>query len=225
MSPLTIKVEPLRPSDQRLAGEGAGSTRGRVRLVAQQELGQEDAPGLFGPIVGFRNWRILGAAGGEVELSSPYFPATWREPAFRAECRRFRSAEDLLHVPHAAPDPACGCGICAYHSPTDEFSKIDFRGVSGIVTAWGRIVIDAEGMRAEHARVEALGVHSRWSRRQRVAVAQVAQELGVEVVDLRELGGAAGDYGETLPGSLVADERQQGVRARLAALLTARVGE
>ena len=120
----------------------------------------------------------------------------------RAECRRWRTPEALLDTPHAAPQPECGCGIRAYHTPTGEFSKVDYRGVSGIVTVWGRIEIGADEMRAELARVEALAVYSQWSRRQRDAVHEVAANLGAELVDLRELGAAAANYGAPPPASL-----------------------
>jgi hypothetical protein len=155
------------------------------------------------PIVGFRNWRIPRSGPAAGELSSPYFPVVWRERVLRAECRRFRSAEDLLQTSHAAPEPTCGCGICAYHAPTGEFSTVDFQGVSGIVTVWGRIEVGSEGMRAENARVEALATYSRWSRRQKQAVDRVAGRLGVDLVDLQDLGAAARDYGAVPPASLL----------------------
>ena len=159
------------------------------------------------PVVGFRNWRIFRAGATEGRLSSPYFPVVWSERVLRAECRRFRSPEDLLEEPHAAPSPGCGCGISAYHLPTGDFSKIDFRGVSGIVTVWGRVEAGPDGMRAEHARVEALATYSRWSRSQQNAVAAVADDLGVDVVELHDLEAAAVNYGSALPASLLSGAR------------------
>jgi hypothetical protein len=180
MCPIVIRVEPLESSARRPAGFD-----------------------LTEPVVGFRNWRIFRSGPTAGELSSPYFPVTWHQRVLRAECRRFRSAEDLLQAQHAAPARACGCGICAYHTPTGDFSKVDFQGVSGIVTAWGRIEVDLDGMRVENARVEALGIYSRWSRRQKQAVKVVAGRLGVDLVELEDLGVAASDYGEALPASLL----------------------
>jgi hypothetical protein len=217
MSPTTIRVEPL--SDRFERGLGSGSAG--VGVLTDPGLDEARAPDLIEPIVGFRNWRIFA----DGELSSPYFPVRWSERVLRAECRRFRSAEDLLSVSHATPDPSCGCGIRAYHTPTAEFSKVDFRGVSGIVTVWGRIEFDRDGMRAENAQVEALALYSRWTRRHRQAVMDVAHDLEVDVVDLSDLEAAAAAYGATLPASLLADERTTGVRERFAALLGSRVGE
>ena len=86
-------------------------------------------------------------------------------------------------------------GVRAYHTPAGDVSKVDYRAVSGIVTVWGRIEIGADEMRAELARVEALAVYSRWSRRQRDAVQEVAANLGAELVELRELAAAAASFG------------------------------
>jgi hypothetical protein len=199
MSPITITVEPV-------ASGGA-------------------APDVIEPVVGFRNWRILRSGSAEPELSSPYLPVSWSEPVVRAECRRWRTAEALLDVPHTAPDPECGCGIRAYHTPTGDFSKVDYQGVSGIVTVWGRIEIDPDEMRVELARVEALGLYRAWTRRQREAVREVAANLGADVVDLRELDAAAASYGAPLPASLLSDPQPKGIRGRFAALFTSRVGD
>jgi len=225
MSPITIRVEPPAAPAEASRGELGERVPGRVGLLASPGLVEAQAPDLIEPIVGFRSWRIFRAGAAAGELSSPYFPVTWSQPVLRADCRRFRDTEELLRKPHAAPDPACGCGICARHAPTDQFSTVDFRGVSGIVTVWGRIEVDSEGMRAEHARIEALGLYARWGSWQTRAVREVADVLGVDLVDVRELAVAARSYGEPLPESLLADERPEGVRDRFAALFRSRLDE
>jgi hypothetical protein len=225
MSPITITVEPVAPPAGRVTERVHPHGAGGVGIVGSRELGHPHAPDLIEPVVGFRNWRILRTGPARGELSSPYFPVTWSEPVMRAECRRWRTPEALLDTPHAAPQPECGCGICAYHAPTGEFSKVDYRAVSGVVTVWGRIEIGADEMRAELARVEALAMYSRWSRRQRDAVQEVAANLGVELVDLRELGAAAASYGAPPPASLLADPPPKGIRDRFVALFTSRVGD
>jgi hypothetical protein len=131
----------------------------------------------------------------------------------------------MLESAHTAPDAACGCGIRAYHVPLDDFSKVDYQAVSGIVTVWGRIEIGADEMRAELARVEALAVYSRWSRRQRDAVQEVAANLGAELVDLRELGAAAASFGAPPPASLLSEPSPKAIRDRFVALFTSRVGD
>lgn len=203
MSPITIKVEPLTTSEARRADTRPGLRGAAVGILATPGELDPVAPDLTAPVVGFRNWRIMRDGPRRGELSSPFIPIAWPGPVLRAECRRFGRAEDLLEAPHAAPDPACGCGISAYHSPTADFSKVDYLGVSGIVTVWGRIVADDAGMRAEQVRIAALGSYSRWTRRQRNEVREVADRFGVDLVDLADLAAAAGDYGETLPPSLL----------------------
>jgi hypothetical protein len=225
MSPITITVEPVAPPPGRVAERVHPHEAARVGTIDSRELGRTDAPDLIEPVVGFRNWRILRAGPASGELSSPYFPVTWSEPIMRAECRRWRTPEALLDTPHAAPRPGCDCGIRAYHTPTGEFSKVDYRAVSGIVTVWGRIEIGADEMRAELARVEALAVYSGWSRRQRDAVHEVAANLGADLVDLGELGAAAASYGAPPPASLLADPPPQAVLDRFVALFTSRVGD
>ena len=168
MSPITITVEPVALPAGRVTERAHPQGAAGVEIVAAPEQGHGHAPDLIEPVVGFRNWRILRTGPALGELSSPYFPVAWSEPVIRAECRRWRTPEALLDTPHVAPQSECGCGIRAYHTPTGEFSKVDYRAVSGIVTVWGRIEIGADEMRAELARVEALALYSRWSRRQRM---------------------------------------------------------
>jgi hypothetical protein len=203
MSPITIKVEPLTTSEEWRADSLPRRRGAAVGILAAPGQLDTVAPDLTAPVVGFRNWRIMRDGPRRGELSSAFIPIAWPGPVLRAECRRFGRAEDLLEAPHAAPEPACGCGICAYHSPTADFSKVDHLGVSGIVTVWGRIVADDSGMRAEQVRIAALGLYSRWTRRQREAVREIADRFGVDLVDLADLPAAAGDYGQTLPPSLL----------------------
>ena len=145
------------------------------------------APDLIEPVVGFRNWRIVDGT-----LTSPYAGTAWHEPLLCARC---------LGGEHEAPHPGCDCGVSAYHDPQVRFSTVDFRGVSGIVTLWGRVEVHPDRMRAEFARVEALALYSRWSARQRNEVTTVARRLGVDLVDLHEQEAAAAGYGAALaPG-------------------------
>jgi hypothetical protein len=155
------------------------------------------APDLIEPLIAFRRWRAV-----EGRLRSPYLPVFWDEPVLAARC----------HFPHAAPDLSCGCGIHAYHEPDLDFPAVDYRGVSGIVTLRGRVAVGAAGMRAEAARVEALGVYSRSSRRHKRELAATADQLGVDLVDLDDLAEAAHAYGRSLePESLASAQRAEGV--------------
>jgi hypothetical protein len=151
------------------------------------------------PLVAFRNWRVFRDGEPAGQLSSIRFPLIWSQREVRAECRRFELADDLVAPRHAAPHADCGCGIGAYERPRADFAATDFRGVCGIVTLWGRIVVDDDWLRAEHARVEALATYSRWLGRQRDRVARIAGELGVDLVELEDLELAARSYGDPVP--------------------------
>src|SRR5919201_2538883 len=105
MMPITITIEPLAPSSERSAGAGGGTSTARVGIVAAPGLAASEAPDLIEPVVGFRSWRIFRDGPGRGELSPPPVSGAWQEPVMRAECRRFRRAEELLEAPHAAPAP------------------------------------------------------------------------------------------------------------------------
>jgi hypothetical protein len=198
-----ITVEPVAPpaggpSEHQIRRDAAA-----LQLLALPVAGGGEAPDLIEPIVGFRNWRIYRTGPASNELSSPFFPVPWRERVVRAECRRWRTPEELLESGHTAPDAGCGCGIRAYHAPQDDFAKVDYQAVCGIVTVWGRIEISPDEMRAERARVEALAIYHRWSHRQTDAVRAVSTALGIDLVDLRELSAAAAGYGAPPPAALL----------------------
>jgi hypothetical protein len=148
-------------------------------------------------VFGFRDWRVVEGA-----LSSPRTGLVWDSPVQRAECRP-QSAEDFVRPLHPAPASDCTCGLHAYYEPSEETSKVDHRGVTGIVTVWGRVEAGARGMRAELARVEALALYVHWTRRQTFAVRDVADELGADLVDLRDLREAARAYATPLPPTLL----------------------
>jgi hypothetical protein len=199
----TITVEPVAPPAG-VSGEYVSRPdAAALQLLSLPTAGTAEAPDLIAPIVGFRDWRIYRSGRATSGLSSPYLPVPWPERVVRAECRRWRSAEELLEPAHMAPDPGCGCGIRAYHSPRHDFSRVDYQAVSGIVTVWGRVQIGPDEMRAERARVEALALYHRWTRRQTDAVRSTAAALGVDLVDLRELEAAASAYGGPPPPVLL----------------------
>ena len=68
-------------------------------------------------------------------------------------------------------------------------------GVEGIVAVWGRVESHRDGLRAQHARVCALG--------RRPGAEAIAGCLGVDLLETGELEAAAGAYGAPLPASLV----------------------
>jgi hypothetical protein len=153
-----------------------------------------EAPDLIEPVVAFRKWRVV-----DGRLRSLYEPIFWLDPMQQAECR----AQNRGNPPHEAPRSGCSCGIYASHTPDYEFPTIDYRGVSGIVTAWGNLEVDAEGIRAEWVQVEALSIYEHWAKRQRDAVLAVAESLGSDVIDLYDLEAAVKRYGVRLDPRMV----------------------
>ena len=124
-----------------------------------------------------------------------------------AEChpvqkRLMRGFEGWLAAAHASPHPDCQCGIYAYHRPGVRNWFGEFDWVEGIVTVWGRLEAHHDGLRAEHARIEAL------VRRAEIPIAErIAERLGAEVVDRGDVPEAAARYGAPLPASLVPGPR------------------
>lgn len=144
------------------------------------------------PYVGFRTWRLVDGV-----LRSPYRDDCWDQPVLEASCR---GGDHALTIPHRSPDRRCSCGIYVSDAPNVAFSQIDFRGVTGIVAVWGTIVREDAGVRAQFARVAALGVYSHWTGRQKQAVRATARRLEADVVDIAALDWAALRYGAQLPG-------------------------
>jgi hypothetical protein len=120
---------------------------------------------------------------------------------FKAAARR-----GWLDAPHESPHPACQCGVYAYHRPGTQTYYGEWDWVEGAVSCWGRIEAHRDGLRAEHARVEALvrpAGDDADARRRRAAVEAIGRELGVEVVERDELGAVAAGAGAPLPPGLL----------------------
>jgi hypothetical protein len=166
----------------------------RLDVPALEPADLATAPDLIEPIIAFRKWRVV-----DGRLRSLYEPVFWLEAMQHAECRSGTHSG----APHEVPHSRCSCGIYASHEPDYRFPTVDYRGVSGIVSAWGAIEVHADGLRAEWVQVEALSVYSHWGRRQTEAVGAVADSLGVDVVDLYDLEAVAGRYGSRLDRRLV----------------------
>jgi hypothetical protein len=169
------------------------------------------APDLPAPVHAFRDWRV-----GDEGLTSPRAGVLWSTRVMRAECRP-RTPEDLVRPPHRPPGQDCNCGIRAYFRPSRETSRIDYAGVTGVVSVWGAVAVHADGLRAEFARVEALGVYDRWTRRQKSAVERVAGELGVDLVPLEELEQRAHGYAGPMPAVLIPSRPARRARRRVPA--------
>jgi hypothetical protein len=133
------------------------------------------APDLIAPVIAFRAWRVVGE-----RLLSPIIPVRWEGRVMQAECHPVQQRIMLGHQgwlaeDHPSPHPACHCGIYAYHRPGVRNWFGEFDWVEGIVTVWGRLEAHADGLRAEHARIEAL------VRRREIPVAErIADRLRAE---------------------------------------------
>jgi hypothetical protein len=150
------------------------------------------APDVARPLVAFRSWRL--SVG---RLVSPFIPCHWDGRVMHARCydanRTLTRGRGWLDEPHASPDPRCQCGIYGYFTPGRRSWFGEALWCEGIITAWGRVEVHADGLRAEHARVEALALPD--EPHGAAAVRAAAEDLGVPVVDdltlfAERLGGA-----------------------------------
>jgi hypothetical protein len=146
------------------------------------------APDLIEPVVAFRTWRVV-----DSELASPYLGLRWGAGVVEAQCAERGDG---------APHPGCRCGIHAYLEPRSALPEVDHRRVTGLVAGWGRLEVHPGGVRAQFARVQALGSCAGWSSWHRAAVVGIADRLGVPLLDERALAAAASDYGSPLPVAL-----------------------
>ena len=160
------------------------------------------APDLIEPVVGFRAWRIANG-----KLLSPYVPCRWEGRLMHASCfdanRALLHHEGWLTEPHRSPDPECQCGIYAYHRPGLRTYFGEHYWCEGVISAWGRLVVHADGWRAEHARVEALSLVDPGDLRLAQALWIIAERLGVPVVAAGELEHVAETAGRPVPASLL----------------------
>lgn len=160
------------------------------------------APDLVSPVIGFRAWRL-----GRDRLLSPYIPCRWEGRTMHAECydanRTLLRGQGWLAQPHGSPHRSCQCGIYAYHRPGLRAYYGEWAWAEGIIAAWGRIEVHADGFRAEHARIEVLARPDREDPAVVATIEQVAAGLGVPLLARSELGAAAESFGATLPESML----------------------
>jgi hypothetical protein len=191
-----IGVEPIGRAGMPSAAAPGEQPSGACPLIPALdpiEAASLEAPDLIEPLTAFRIWRAV-----DGRLRSPYVPVFWDERVLPARCQPRPSSGTACRQPHTPPHETCGCGIYAYHEPDLDFPTVDYQGVAGIVTLWGKVDLQPAGMRSEFARVEALGLYSRWSNRQKRAVATIAAQLEIDLVDLDDLPSAAERYGRRL---------------------------
>ena len=160
------------------------------------------APDLVAPVVAFRAWRMV-----EGRLLSPYIPCRWEGRLMHATCypanRVLLKGRGWLAEPHASPHPDCKCGIYAYHRPGTQAYFGEWLWTEGVVSAWGRIEAHAQGLRAEHARVEALALPPENEPERRRVTRAIAADLRVPLVAREGLEAFAGEVGAPVPPALL----------------------
>jgi hypothetical protein len=148
-------------------------------------VSEQSAPDLIHAVIGFRQWRL--DQRGLLSLTRDH---RWRGRECLAEC----AAHDH------PPVNDCECGIYAWYDPCPRTgSAPDY--VTGAVVLWGRMELHATGMRAQRARLVALGLPlSRWAKRRRVVA--LAEQLSVPAVPHRALRYVALAHGKPVPSHL-----------------------
>ena len=117
---------------------------------------------LVGEVVGLRTFRV-----DESGLLLPlYSNRAWYDGTNTATCAP-PTGDDPVTV-HRVPDPACECGFYAYGTQRAASANRHARYVLAVVSCWGAVVAGTQGVRAEHARIDAIWLHPNvpaWTRR------------------------------------------------------------
>jgi hypothetical protein len=109
-----------------------------------------------GEIRALRTFR-LSQGGSLLPVSHNNVP--WSDGPNTARCK---------HGCHTPAAPGCSCGFYAYGTLPATSRHAEARRVLAVVACWGRVVPGTRGLRAQHARIEALWV-SPWAKRRSVA--------------------------------------------------------
>lgn len=120
---------------------------------------------LVGEIVGLRTFRIDDSG----LLLPLYSGGVWYDGANTATCSPPTGRHE--RGPHSAPADECECGFYAYGSAEAARQNRNVRYVQAVVSCWGAVVAGTQGVRAEHARIDALWISPQapWWLRKRVA--------------------------------------------------------
>jgi hypothetical protein len=169
----------------------------------------DDAPLIPSPLFGLRTWRVESDEDGERLV------AAQRRTPWPGGGQWLTAACDL-EAAHAAPDPACHCGIHAWHPSRAAARRVlaARAEVPGIVEAAGPIELHEEGFRAQRARPHTLVIAPRRNAR---AVQRLARRHGVPTVTIGsadELAAYCHERGLGLEPGVVAELLGPDVRER-----------
>ncbi|MDP9094737.1 MAG: hypothetical protein M3N95_17820 [Actinomycetota bacterium] len=120
---------------------------------------------LVGDIVGLRTFRVDDSG----LLLPLYSDLCWYDGANTATCAP--PTGERVRERHQVPSPECECGFYVYGTQRAAMQHRHTRYVQAVVSCWGTIVAGTQGVRAEHARIDAIWLHPnvpRWVR-QRLA--------------------------------------------------------
>jgi hypothetical protein len=108
---------------------------------------------LVGEIVGLRTFRIDDSG----LLLPLYSDGAWYDGTNTATC----SPPTGHHPrgPHPVPADECECGFYAYGSEAAAAQNRNMRYVQAVVSCWGGVVAGSKGLRAEHARIDAMWIN------------------------------------------------------------------
>jgi hypothetical protein len=110
---------------------------------------------IVGEIVGLRTFRV-----DESGLLLPlYSEGVWYDGINTATCSPPTGHHD--RGAHPVPSDECECGFYAYGSPEAARQYRQARYVQAVVSCWGGVAAGTQGVRSEHARVDALWLSPR----------------------------------------------------------------
>lgn len=108
---------------------------------------------LVGEITGLRTFRV-----DESGLLLPlYANLAWYDGANTATCAP--PTGESQRRDHPVPSPDCECGFYAYGTEQAAALNHSMRFVQAVVSCWGSVIAGTQGVRAEHARIDALWLH------------------------------------------------------------------
>jgi hypothetical protein len=108
---------------------------------------------LVGEIVGLRTFRVDDSG----LLLPLYSGGVWYDGTNTATCSP--PTGDHRRGPHRVPEAACECGFYAYGTREAAARNRHMRYVRAVVSCWGDVVAGTQGVRAEHARIDAIWLH------------------------------------------------------------------
>lgn len=142
-------------------------------------------------VIGYRAWSASHGL-----LTAPFQGEIW-SGEMTARCIKSDSYQWGSRPCRHAPSAQCRCGIYAYR--TLDRPELDDTLLVGVVLLWGRAYVYEDGIRAERARVLALGTVPESDRHVHDAVEDAATRMGVQIVPRRYLPAIAAEHGAPIP--------------------------